>query len=192
MEYDNAENIYGDDDTPKYFQSQIDYERGGGYAAVPDSSPYAMATSNSLYGDAGPARPVAPAAAVVVQPVESSYLQVASSNPVSGPMPGGTPWFRKDFSRQDAESALVREAPGRFVVRPGRKENTFVLSIKLREGFSHLEITPRASKTLDGRPSSVYILGAFSQPHATVEDIVKYHRTNAIEIEGRDTVFLKL
>ena len=76
------------------------------------------------------------------------------------------------------------------MVRPGRKCNTFVLSIRLKAGCSHLEIIPKSIMNLSDRPQTLYVLGAFSKPHASVEKIILHHIKNSIEVDAKSGVEL--
>lgn len=101
-------------------------------------------------------------------------------------------WYFADVDRSQAEAMLRPENDGCFLIRAHKQFlDSFVLSVRVQDGFSHLEITPKRGQSLGGKPKTFFVLGAFSETFPSVQELITYHRSHKIEIVGKPHVTLR-
>lgn len=76
------------------------------------------------------------------------------------------------------------------MVRPGRTQDRLVLSVRVQDTFSHIEITLETVEGLRRQPVPVWVLGADEHRHVSVAALIEHHHHVPIEIVGKDAVLL--
>ncbi|VDM01085.1 unnamed protein product [Schistocephalus solidus] len=91
-------------------------------------------------------------------------------------------WFHPSLSRSDAETCLRSEPDGSFLVRNSEtNKNDFSLTIK-HNGFLHMKI----SRNIHGK----FILGEYSQPYASIPEMISHYERTRVPVRGADSVVL--
>ncbi|OCT97472.1 SH2 domain-containing protein 4A [Xenopus laevis] len=88
------------------------------------------------------------------------------------------PWFHGIISRQESEELLKSHGHGSFLLRVSEKIQGYVLSYCSEEGCAHFLI--------DASATSYSFLGMDQLQHATLVDLVEYHKTEPITSLGRE------
>ncbi|XP_072261379.1 SH2 domain-containing protein 4A [Pyxicephalus adspersus] len=88
------------------------------------------------------------------------------------------PWFHGIISRLESEDILKVHAPGSFLLRVSEKIQGYVLSYRSEEGYMHFLI--------DASGTSYSFLGVDQLQHATLADLVEYHKTEPITSLGKE------
>lgn len=88
------------------------------------------------------------------------------------------PWFHGIISRLESEDFLKGQAPGSFLLRVSEKIQGYVLSYRHEDGYMHFLI--------DASGTSYGFLGVDQQQHATLADLVEYHKTEPITLLGKE------
>uniref|UniRef100_W5MY57 SH2 domain containing 4A n=1 Tax=Lepisosteus oculatus TaxID=7918 RepID=W5MY57_LEPOC len=86
------------------------------------------------------------------------------------------PWFHGVITRQGAEELLSTEGPGHFLIRVSEKITGYVLSYRCHEGYKHFLI--------DASDSSYSFLGVDQLKHASLAELVEYHKVEPITLSG--------
>ncbi|XP_018432341.1 PREDICTED: SH2 domain-containing protein 4A [Nanorana parkeri] len=82
------------------------------------------------------------------------------------------PWFHGIISRLESEDLLKVQEPGSFLIRVSEKIHGYVLSYRYEEGYMHFLI--------DASGTAYSFLGVDQRQHATLADLVEYHKTEPI------------
>ncbi|XP_077160232.1 SH2 domain-containing protein 4A [Paroedura picta] len=88
------------------------------------------------------------------------------------------PWFHGMLTTKKAEDLLSNSAPGTFLIRVSEKIKGYVLSYRSAEGCKHFLI--------DASGDSYSFLGADQLQHATLVDLVEYHKDEPITSLGKE------
>ncbi|KAM4710107.1 SH2 domain-containing protein 4A isoform 2-T2 [Discoglossus pictus] len=91
------------------------------------------------------------------------------------------PWFHGIISRPKSEDLLRSHVPGTFLVRVSEKIQGYVLSFRSKEGYMHFLI--------DASGTSYSFLGVDQQQHASLADLVEYHKCEPITSLGKELLF---
>ncbi|XP_029105963.1 SH2 domain-containing protein 4B [Scleropages formosus] len=86
------------------------------------------------------------------------------------------PWFHGIISRQDSESLLRKSGEGSFLVRVSERLWGYALSYRTASGFKHFLI--------DASGDSYSFLGVEQNRHATLADLIDFHREEVITTAG--------
>ncbi|XP_068127253.1 SH2 domain-containing protein 4A [Hyperolius riggenbachi] len=87
-------------------------------------------------------------------------------------------WFHGIISRLDSEDLLKNHIPGSFLLRVSERIQGYVLSYRHAEGYMHFLI--------DASGTSYSFLGVDQLQHATLADLVDYHKTEPITSLGKE------
>ncbi|XP_028845779.1 SH2 domain-containing protein 4B [Denticeps clupeoides] len=90
------------------------------------------------------------------------------------------PWFHGIISRQESESLLTPSAEGSFLVRVSERIWGYTLSYRTAAGFKHFLI--------DASGDYYSFLGVDQNRHATLADLVDFHKEEAITASGGETL----
>eukprot|EP00049_Salpingoeca_infusionum_P022249 m.5751 g.5751 ORF g.5751 m.5751 type:complete len:341 (+) comp5084_c0_seq1:100-1122(+) len=189
------------------YETTEDYDRKGYEFMQPGSHNIPVATpAEQGYFDTAPQPPIP-----VALPAEQGYFDAApapiappsssrgssSTRPFQSNFISSTeeqllpfPWYFRNVTRRDVELMMAHESDGCFVVRPGRTENLFVLSVCVDGTYSHMEIRSETAADRQGAPTVSWLLGGFSQPHSSIPNLVDYYRRHPIEIVGKTHISL--
>ncbi|KFO80717.1 SH2 domain-containing protein 4A [Cuculus canorus] len=88
------------------------------------------------------------------------------------------PWFHGILTSKKAEDLLNKTVPGSFLVRVSEKIKGYVLSYRSVEGCKHFLI--------DASSVSYSFLGVDQLQHATLADLVDYHKDEPITSLGKE------
>ncbi|XP_053319389.1 SH2 domain-containing protein 4A [Spea bombifrons] len=88
------------------------------------------------------------------------------------------PWFHGIISRAESEDLLKSHVKGSFLVRISGKIKGYILSYRSEEGYMHFMI--------DASGTSYSFLGVDQLQHATLAELVEYHKTEPITSLGRE------
>ncbi|XP_075705961.1 SH2 domain-containing protein 4A isoform X2 [Rhinoderma darwinii] len=88
------------------------------------------------------------------------------------------PWFHGIISRIESEDLLQNEVPGSFLLRVSEKIQGYVLTYRYEDGYMHFLI--------DASATSYSFLGVDQLQHATLADLVEYHKTEPITSLGKE------
>ncbi|XP_069598579.1 SH2 domain-containing protein 4A [Ranitomeya imitator] len=88
------------------------------------------------------------------------------------------PWFHGIISRLESEDLLKNQVPGSFLLRVSEKIQGYVLSYRSEDGYMHFMI--------DASGTSYSFLGVDQLQHATLADLVDYHKTEPITSLGKE------
>ncbi|XP_073399346.1 SH2 domain-containing protein 4A isoform X1 [Dendrobates tinctorius] len=80
------------------------------------------------------------------------------------------PWFHGIISRLESEDMLKNQVPGSFLLRVSEKIQGYVLSYRSEDGYMHFMI--------DASGTSYSFLGVDQLQHATLADLVDYHKVS--------------
>ncbi|XP_053368045.1 SH2 domain-containing protein 4B isoform X1 [Clarias gariepinus] len=86
------------------------------------------------------------------------------------------PWFHGIISRQDSESLLMNTSEGCFLVRVSERIWGYTLSYRTASGFKHFLI--------DASGDYYSFLGVDQIRHATLADLIDFHKEEAITTSG--------
>ncbi|XP_070350040.1 SH2 domain-containing protein 4B [Equus asinus] len=86
------------------------------------------------------------------------------------------PWFHGIISREDAEHLLENMTEGAFLVRVSEKIWGYTLSYRLQNGFKHFLV--------DASGDFYSFLGVDPSRHATLTDLVDFHKEEIITVSG--------
>ncbi|ELV12929.1 SH2 domain-containing protein 4B [Tupaia chinensis] len=86
------------------------------------------------------------------------------------------PWFHGIISREDAEELLESMAEGAFLVRVSERIWGYILSYRLQKGFKHFLV--------DASGDFYSFLGVDPSRHATLTDLIDFHKEEAITVSG--------
>ncbi|XP_023445662.2 SH2 domain-containing protein 4B isoform X2 [Dasypus novemcinctus] len=86
------------------------------------------------------------------------------------------PWFHGIISREDAEDLLENMTEGAFLVRVSEKIWGYALSYRLQKGFKHFLV--------DASGDFYSFLGVDPSRHATLTDLIDFHKEEIITISG--------
>ncbi|KAL4613022.1 SH2 domain-containing protein 4B-like [Arapaima gigas] len=86
------------------------------------------------------------------------------------------PWFHGIISRQDSESLLRKLGEGSFLVRVSERLWGYALSYRTANSFKHFLI--------DASGDSYCFLGVEQNRHATLADLIDFHREEVITTAG--------
>ncbi|XP_053559182.1 SH2 domain-containing protein 4A isoform X2 [Bombina bombina] len=88
------------------------------------------------------------------------------------------PWFHGIISRLESEELLKSQVPGSFLLRVSEKIHGYVLTYRSDEGYMHFMI--------DASGTSFSFLGVDQLQHATLADLVEYHKAEPITSLGKE------
>ncbi|VDP39844.1 unnamed protein product [Schistosoma margrebowiei] len=92
------------------------------------------------------------------------------------------PWFHPSLTRSEAEELIRNEPEGSFLVRPSETcPNDFSLTIK-HKSFLHMKITRNST--------GQFILGEYSQPYASVSQMIYHYARTLVPVLGAYSVTL--
>ncbi|KAG7492456.1 hypothetical protein MATL_G00014610 [Megalops atlanticus] len=86
------------------------------------------------------------------------------------------PWFHGIISRQESEALLMNAAEGCFLVRVSERIWGYTLSYRTASGFKHFLI--------DASGDYYSFLGVDQSRHATLADLIDFHREEVITTSG--------
>nr|XP_023419268.1 SH2 domain-containing protein 4B [Cavia porcellus] len=86
------------------------------------------------------------------------------------------PWFHGIISRENAEDLLENMMEGAFLVRVSEKIWGYTLSYRLHKGFKHFLV--------DASGDFYSFLGVDPNRHATLTDLIDFHKEEIITISG--------
>ncbi|XP_026876426.2 SH2 domain-containing protein 4B [Electrophorus electricus] len=86
------------------------------------------------------------------------------------------PWFHGIISRQEAEALLINASEGCFLVRVSERIWGYTLSYRSASGFKHFLI--------DASGDYYGFLGADQNRHATLADLIDFHKEEVITTSG--------
>ncbi|XP_078499483.1 SH2 domain-containing protein 4B [Lissotriton helveticus] len=86
------------------------------------------------------------------------------------------PWFHGIISRQEAEELLMNKSEGAFLVRVSEKIWGYALSYRQASGFKHFLV--------DASGDVYSFLGVDPNRHATLADLVDFHKEEVITSSG--------
>lgn len=75
-------------------------------------------------------------------------------------------------------------------MRPGRTQDRVVLSVRVQDTFSHIEITSETVKGLRGEPVTLWVLGSDTERYHSIRELIDYHHRVPIVIIGKDNLCL--
>ncbi|KAM4049776.1 SH2 domain-containing protein 4A [Anomaloglossus baeobatrachus] len=87
-------------------------------------------------------------------------------------------WFHGIISRLESEDLLQNQVPGSFLLRVSEKIQGYVLSYRSEDGYMHYLI--------DASGTSYSFLGVDQLQHATLAELVDYHKTEPITSLGKE------
>lgn len=88
------------------------------------------------------------------------------------------PWFHGIITRQEAEELLNKEENGSFLIRISERVIGYCLSYRSSEGLKHFLI--------DSSKDSYTFFGVDQLQHATLADMVEYHKDEPITLAGAE------
>ncbi|XP_034781789.1 SH2 domain-containing protein 4B-like [Acipenser ruthenus] len=86
------------------------------------------------------------------------------------------PWFHGIISRQESESLLMNSLEGSFLVRVSERIWGYTLSYRQQSGFKHFLI--------DASGDYYSFLGVDQNRHATLADLIEFHKEEVITLSG--------
>ncbi|XP_030628177.1 SH2 domain-containing protein 4B [Chanos chanos] len=86
------------------------------------------------------------------------------------------PWFHGLISRQESEALLMNASEGSFLVRVSERIWGYILSCRTANGFKHFLI--------DASGDHYSFLGVDQNRHATLADLIDFHKEEAITTTG--------
>ncbi|TGZ74812.1 hypothetical protein CRM22_000739 [Opisthorchis felineus] len=92
------------------------------------------------------------------------------------------PWFHPSLTRSDAEELMSNEPEGSFLVRNSETcINDYSLTIR-HKTFLHMKISRN--------PRGQFILGEYSQPYASVPQMIYHYASTSVPVRGAEYVML--
>ncbi|KER22093.1 hypothetical protein T265_09745 [Opisthorchis viverrini] len=92
------------------------------------------------------------------------------------------PWFHPSLTRSDAEELMSNEPEGSFLVRNSETcVNDYSLTIR-HKTFLHMKISRN--------PRGQFILGEYSQPYASVPQMIYHYASTSVPVRGAEYVML--
>ncbi|XP_078065973.1 SH2 domain-containing protein 4B [Mustelus asterias] len=88
------------------------------------------------------------------------------------------PWFHGVISRQETEELLSKKGAGAFLIRISERVIGYCLSYRSSDGFKHFLI--------DSSKDSYTFFGVDQLQHATLADLVEYHKEEPITLAGAE------
>ncbi|XP_067901116.1 SH2 domain-containing protein 4B [Heterodontus francisci] len=88
------------------------------------------------------------------------------------------PWFHGVITRQDTEELLSKKGAGAFLIRISERIIGYCLSYRSSDGFKHFLI--------DSSKDSYTFFGVDQLQHATLADLVEYHKDEPITLAGAE------
>uniref|UniRef100_A0A8D0GWS7 SH2 domain containing 4B n=1 Tax=Sphenodon punctatus TaxID=8508 RepID=A0A8D0GWS7_SPHPU len=90
------------------------------------------------------------------------------------------PWFHGIISRQEAEELLMNKSEGAFLVRVSEKIWGYALSYRQQSGFKHFLV--------DASGDFYSFLGVDPNRHATLTDLIDFHKEEVITASGGEMI----
>ncbi|XP_060780572.1 SH2 domain-containing protein 4B [Neoarius graeffei] len=87
-------------------------------------------------------------------------------------------WFHGIITREESEKLLMNEAEGAFLVRVSERIWGYILSYRTATGFKHFLI--------DASRDSYSFLGVDQNRHATLADLIDFHKEEVITTTGNE------
>ncbi|XP_069781939.1 SH2 domain-containing protein 4A [Narcine bancroftii] len=88
------------------------------------------------------------------------------------------PWFHGIITRQEAEELLSKKEAGSFLIRISERMIGYCLSYRSSDGFKHFLI--------DSSKDSYTFFGVDQLQHATLADMVEYHKDEPVTLAGAE------
>ncbi|XP_072532868.1 SH2 domain-containing protein 4B [Salminus brasiliensis] len=88
------------------------------------------------------------------------------------------PWFHGIITREKSEKLLMNKAEGSFLVRVSERIWGYTLSYRTASGFKHFLI--------DASGDSYNFLGVDQNRHATLTDLINFHKEEVITTTGKE------
>ncbi|ELU10034.1 hypothetical protein CAPTEDRAFT_103580 [Capitella teleta] len=88
------------------------------------------------------------------------------------------PWFHGESFRSDAEALLLNEAVGSYLVRLSEKIWGYAISYRSQDRCKHFLV--------DASEGSYQFFGTNQLSHASLEDLVNFHKSKAISLIGQE------